>query len=354
MESSSLHWGCCVLGKDSDEFIKCCHCSKVFHRDCIIDVVDDSESDGWSCPLCRSLKPRRGNNDETAISKKPQNAKQPSKRNPKRPARASPEPASAIPSPSNEDIRNIIRTEVRNLLPELTKSMTVVNTELKSIRDEIQSFKDSLDFMNRQYEDIIKEQKRNAEMMNILKDNNLQLTKTVQELTVRLSDLEQKSRENNIEIQCVPENKSENLIKTITTIAGVVGCTITEDDIVNCTRVAKVNPTTTRPRSIIVQLSSIKHRNNFLAATIKYNKHHNDNKLNTSHIGLTGTKRPIYVTEHLSPANKQLHASARLKAKELNYKFVWVRGGRVFMRKDIDTQFIFVKNMETLNRLVSS
>ncbi|KAG7302520.1 hypothetical protein JYU34_012435 [Plutella xylostella] len=178
MESSSLHWGCCVLGKDGDEFIKCCHCSKVFHRDCIIDVVDDSESDGWSCPLCRSLKPRRGNNDETAISKKPQNAKQPSKRNPKRPARASPEPASAIPSPSNEDIRNIIRTEVRNLLPELTKSMTVVNTELKSIRDEIQSFKDSLDFMNRQYEDIIKEQKRNAEMMNILKDNNLDCTRT--------------------------------------------------------------------------------------------------------------------------------------------------------------------------------
>ena len=61
-----------------------------------------------------------------------------------------------------------------------------------------------------------------------------------------------------------------------------------------------------------------------------------------------GPRKSVYVSEHLSPANKSLHAAARLKAKELNYKFTWIRNGRIFVRKDESSEFILIRNTESL------
>lgn len=41
-----------------------------------------------------------------------------------------------------------------------------------------------------------------------------------------------------------------------------------------------------------------------------------------------------FVNLFLSPVNKSLHAAARIRAKELNYKYTWINNGRIFMRKD--------------------
>jgi hypothetical protein len=46
-----------------------------------------------------------------------------------------------------------------------------------------------------------------------------------------------------------------------------------------------------------------------------------------------------------------INATARMRANELNYKFVWVRGGRVYLRKNESSDSVFVKNMDTLKNL---
>ncbi|CAH0404537.1 unnamed protein product [Chilo suppressalis] len=46
-------------------------------------------------------------------------------------------------------------------------------------------------------------------------------------------------------------------------------------------------------------------------------------QLNTAHLGYGGDKKSaVFVTEHLTPETKSLHAAARLKIKQLDYKFV--------------------------------
>ncbi|KAF9414516.1 hypothetical protein HW555_007590 [Spodoptera exigua] len=59
----------------------------------------------------------------------------------------------------------------------------------------------------------------------------------------------------------------------------------------------------------------------------------------------------VYVCEHLSPDCKYLHAATRLKAKELKFKYVWVKYGRVYMRKDDRAGHILVKNVDFLNNI---
>jgi hypothetical protein len=59
----------------------------------------------------------------------------------------------------------------------------------------------------------------------------------------------------------------------------------------------------------------------------------------------------VYVGEHLSPALKNIHAAARAKAKDLNYKFVWVRRGTVYMRRNETAEYKIIKSLESLSHL---
>lgn len=111
---------------------------------------------------------------------------------------------------------------------------------------------------------------------------------------------------------------------------------------------ASVNKGSKKPRVI---LRSVRCRDEFYSAVARFNKSNPGNKLNSSMLGIGGISSSVYVAKHLSRANKMLHAAARAKAKDLSYKFVWVRNGRVFMRKNETSHFIHVKNNEVLERL---
>ncbi|CAG5057819.1 unnamed protein product [Parnassius apollo] len=88
----------------------------------------------------------------------------------------------------------------------------------------------------------------------------------------RLNYLEQQSRFNNLELHCLPENKHENLYSTVKQLGIVIGCELKDEDILHCTRIAKMSSSNTRPRSIVIQLASPKVRDQILAAFISFNK----------------------------------------------------------------------------------
>ncbi|KAJ8726142.1 hypothetical protein PYW07_000840 [Mythimna separata] len=230
--------------------------------------------------------------------------------------------------------------------------ITTISKELAPIKREIADIVESMSFMNKKFEDMMKAHELSREIITKLELENTDLKVTVEELNDRLANLEQQSRSNNIELQCVPENKKENVYNIVTQLARVVNCEIGERDILHCTRIAKVNPSSNRPRSIIVQLASPRMRDHILAATIKYNQANPQEKLNCSHLGYAGPKSPVFVAEHLSPANKALHAATRIKAREKNYKYVWVRNGRIFVRKTDGADYIQIRNKSSLSKIV--
>lgn len=153
-------------------------------------------------------------------------------------------------------------------------------------------------------------------------------------------------------MQCIPEKKEENLIGILTKISNVIEYPLSTEKIANCNRIAKINAKNNRPRSIVVQFTTPRDRDNFLAAAVKFNKPKPTvEKLNTGHLGLSGAIQPIFIQEHLSPVNKALHAATRSAAKDKGYKHVWVRNGRIFLRKTDTSEYLVIKNMESLAKL---
>ncbi|XP_050552572.1 uncharacterized protein LOC126911197 [Spodoptera frugiperda] len=248
----------------------------------------------------------------------------------------------SLVSAISEQVHKVILLELPGIISNIMK------TELLSIKEDLQDFRKSIDFISTGYDEM------KITVDKLIKDNlvlyneNDALKSTVAGLSERLNTLEQHLREENVEIQGVPEHQNESLPKLLEQCSRVVGCSFKEEDVIKCTRVAKLNKESKLPRAIIVKFRSVRKRDEFYSAVYRYNKSNPNDKLNTSLLGIGGDKKSVFVSEHLSPTNKILHAAARQKAKELGYKFVWVKNGRIYVRKMEGSHYIIIKNRESL------
>ncbi|XP_028156404.1 uncharacterized protein LOC114349987 [Ostrinia furnacalis] len=170
-------------------------------------------------------------------------------------------------------------------------------------------------------------------------------------LNIRLVGIDKISRNCNIEIQAVPERKNENILAVLKKLIEVVKAPVEDGQISACRRVAKLNNASSRPRNIVVTFSTPRIRDLVLSATHRYHKTHTGNGLRTSDLDIPGEPCRIYVTEHLSPEQKTLHAATRKTAKERNYKYVWVKYGQIYVRKDDSAGAILIHNLDSLDKL---
>nr|XP_026489550.1 uncharacterized protein LOC113395998 [Vanessa tameamea] len=261
-------------------------------------------------------------------------------------------------SPISDVIKNEIRYVVRNELSSFlsnfeTKIFEILESRNKDLLQQVEQLTNSLNFFEQKYEEIRQDIKFKSECIKDLESKNNELKCTVSDLSARLTQMEQHSRASNVEIQCIPEHKSENLVTIIKQIASITNYKLNESDIHLCTRVSKLNKSNPRPRSVLVKFSSPIVRDGFLAATLSFNKKNKNklDKLNTSHIGISGDKTPIYVMEHLSPAMKALHAATRIQAKAKNYRYVWIKSGRIYVRKNESSEHKLIKNQDSVDKL---
>lgn len=148
-----------------------------------------------------------------------------------------------------------------------------------------------------------------------------------------------------MELHSVPEFRTENLLYLVKQCLQFIGHQLNDGDLVSCMRVAKLNKDSKFPKTIVAKFTSVRCRDEFYPAVYRYNKAHPDDKLNTSHLGIAVGKKPVYVSEHLSPFFESLHAASRKKAKETGYKIV-VR--RIYVRKDPDSSYMYIKTKHSL------
>lgn len=265
--------------------------------------------------------------------------------------RVKPSTSSVQSSPTTLDsldpgMTQLIRNEIRLAIRE------AITEEIERIKKELSCFEESIMYMNAQFDilqNTVFECKNETKKIKIENEN---LQATVKDLESKVLLLEQESYQSNIEIQCLPEYKQENLASTIQQIGKVISFPITEKDIQSCFRVRKQDQKSKKPKAVICKLSNRLQRDNFLAAVLRYNKSHSNEKLNTKLLGFGDSGSPIYISEHLTKTNRDLHAATRIKAKEKQYKYVWIRSGKIFIRKDDNSPARLITHKECLNSII--
>lgn len=357
------------------EFLECAICKMKYDINCAnippnrfysFYAQDPDRKRNWKCPECCSKQPKLGNTNtpiHSAVRRNSRDAEVSDEQSrtsdnvtirSKRDCGRSRSPLDSTPEKDTRTDDYVTETKLRSILQQELKGALkstmgeLVAAEIKNMSEQIRELKDSMAFFNTRYEDLKSILEERNTLVEILKSDNDKLKSTVSDLTNRLHLVEQNMRDSNIEINGIPEHKQENLTKVIEQLAKTIDAPVTGEDILHITRAAKMSKDNSRPRSVIVKLRAPRQRDAILASVSSFNKKNNKEKLHTQHLGLGGPCKPVFVSEHLSPTNKSLHAATRLRAKECNYKFTWVRNGRIFVRKDEFSEAFLIRNMDSL------
>jgi archaellum component FlaC len=344
--------------RTSEDHLECVKCHEIYHASCLNIGSEDITSiviTNWFCPLCMMKQPKGDNSECLARPSTPTTLAECSFNVTRRKTHNKLDIAAANNRVNTREF--IRRSDLHDLLKEEMKNvLNSINLEMRAnfnkFAEQFDSFKTSIEYMSDKFDKISDDVSRQQQELTSIKKENSTLRAEVNTLTNKVNLLDQLSRSSALEIQCVPEKKGENVLQLVKQLGRAVKCNITDQDISYCSRVAKINPSSARPRTIIAKFNLPRTRDNVLSAVTRHNKENPQDKLNTHDMGFNGEKKsPVFVIENLSHENKQLHAAARQRCKELNYRFVWVRGGRVFVRKNETSEAVFIRDTSILDRL---
>lgn len=241
-------------------------------------------------------------------------------------------------------LKDEMRVELKEHREALERQM---RNDFRELKVEQQALAQSLEFAHGNIADLKKqlndETTKNVKLASeneALQSKNAALERTLQDLEMRLVYMEQYSRKSNLEIQGVIRKDDESITEIISKVGSAISEPIDDTDIEACHRV----PTRNADRShIIVQFKSRTKRDTVLKKAKK-------TRLTNSDLGLENTT-PVYVNEHLCPAQKKLLAMAVKKKHEHHWKSVWSFNGKIFAKEGDDSPIVSITRESDLGKI---
>ncbi|KAJ2944927.1 hypothetical protein O0L34_g1822 [Tuta absoluta] len=326
----------CAKNLKTEETLKCAGCRKSFHHTC----VDVNETDfkkilpmnkpKWKCMPCKGF-----------VNKSP----------------LIEQPTGSVQTPS------IMNIELKPLMDHFDEQFNSLNTALQSLRtdffEELQKLTQTVNSWGTRIADLETRVDSLSTSVTSLNEERNSLRSEVSDLQKQLNDAEQRSRRCNLEIQNIPECRTENLIHMVETLGTVLGVPITADRIRDVHRVAH-NSKSDRPKNIIVQLTSKRLRDDVISAArtrrgLTLGQFRKAAGTGTggsyANAGANDSSADIYINEHLTLNNKLLFSKAREIATEKNYMYKWVKNGTLLFRKNDQSKVIAVQSEKDLTKL---
>lgn len=245
---------------------------------------------------------------------------------------------------------NVVKL-LKDFKQEIRDMKVAIERELKK---EYKDLKSSIDFVSQQFDDLSqrcsKIEKENAALKKAnaalsvenskLSDECKLLREQLDSSERRLTDLEQYSRNRNIEIKGLPPAEKEDLPAVLKTLGDVIGEQIAESDIDVYHRVPRKDGGCP---NIVVQFHSRAKRDAVIEGARK-------KRVCTSDLGLSG-RSPVYVNDHLCPVLKKLLGQVIARKNEKQWKYAWSREGKVFARKTDTSRVLRVTCTQDLDKI---
>ncbi|XP_061402875.1 uncharacterized protein LOC133338785 [Musca vetustissima] len=213
--------------------------------------------------------------------------------------------------------------EMQNCIKQLTTNITTVTAVSTRIEQHIAEINKNVATITTQ----VKE----------LQMSDIENKKEIRELKERIAKMEQKALDKNIEIGNVMDENMDvyELLKQISECTGV------EINTTDVNRAYKVK----RKNKIIVELSTVNKKIELMSKIKRHKVEIRD---------ANGENNVVYVNEELTAYNKRLLWMAKTKAKEMGWKFVWVKNGNIYARKNENSSFTIIHNSTDIEDITST
>lgn len=242
-------------------------------------------------------------------------------------------------------------TAMRNITPNSGKNATEKDNEvitIKDLMDEIKDFRKSMEFMSAKYDELLnkhnltlEENKHFKTQLQTISDENENLQKNINNINIDINEMKQNKLKRKLVITGAPivEN-TEALNSLYENIITKLDIPKEDTKIIDIFQGNRVNSVTqSAPIYIELQHNNIKDTIIKLARTKKLQGHQ---------IGLD-TRNHIKIAERLTPYNKELLNKAN-QLRINGFKFIWVKNGKIYIRKNTDSQVINIKSVIELEK----
>lgn len=279
----------------------CSECNNHFHFDCSIAESGYRRMKSvWKCPGCVATKTR-----STSTSS-----------------------ASGL-----ADVRKDLQ-DIKDVLKGINANITRMDARLNELERSVQHFSDEYDKvlgdLNKCKSDVVTLNKT----VVVLHSDVARKDAEIQVLRETVQALDQYSRVRNLEIHGVREVVNEDCRDVIINIARELQVEIEAKEIDIAHRVQSANKNV--PRPIVAQFLTRTKREELLSKRLLVVT---NNNIPTLKIG-----SKVFINEHLSPYNKNLLRLAKIKAREVGFRYVWFRSGKLLAREDDGKPVVRISN----------
>lgn len=235
------------------------------------------------------------------------------------------------------DVESIKKTQC-----DLIKSLEI----LEVFRKQQEKFEIAIDRFNSKCNDLIRLDNmvhENENKISTLQNENLILKNELKIVTTRCDILEKHSFSSFMVVHGVPKKNNENLGGVLEKICRVIGFNAETNQIKYIYR----SNSASEIKPITVEFHSKHVKDMFLIAA------KSKSKIIASDIGFENSTSKIFVTDHLTATKKRLLYETKilLKSEQYRYKYVWVKYGEIFCKKDDDSEAIKISSTRDLDKL---
>ena len=267
-------------------------------------------------------------------------------------------------SASNEDklvqscvarVTDSLQNQLKEIVEEaLSAIKQEQQLEIDSLKAEISELKSSQEFLCSKYDDLNNEFKKLSEVnkkqredINTINKNSADLEKQSNSDSVKIDNIEQYERRQNLEFIGIPENDKEDVVDIVIKVSKALGVDLEKKDISTAHRLsAKRNNTgedkKNEPAAVIARFVSRDVRNSI------FKRRSNARKL--SEFPITGMEK-LYVNENLTKRRKRLLWKTKQSAKEAGYQYIWTWNGKIFARENETTSAIMINTEFDIEKL---
>lgn len=248
-------------------------------------------------------------------------------------------------SEQSED-EEVSMSALKNLMLDMAKKLDKIN----KATEEIPAMQVSLKFLSDQHDtfkknqDIqIKDIKELTKKIENLQEEKKQQDKTITELTDKLHEMEQRQLSTFIEISNVKNITNERVKDTVALVAAALNVNDTLGSIERMYRVqTRKND---RPAKIVVKFCSEGARARWLDKTVSRG-------LSSHTVFKDDSSERIFVSEHQSAYYRRLFYLAKERSREKSWRYVWMKSGRIFARRDESMTPIRIFNESDVNNRI--
>ena len=214
---------------------------------------------------------------------------------------------------------------MKNLKKKYDEEINILRTEIIGPNASQSFLSAKCDDLQVKYEELRSASNKQSNELTILKSNSAELRQKTK--TVKIDEIDQYSRRLNLEFYGVPKVRDEDVPQIVVNLSKKLGVDIQKHDISTALRMPKSFRRNSNPPAIIARFMNRDVRNEI------YKNRITAKNIAKEEFPVAGMSK-LYVNENLTNARKKLLWMTKQKAKELKYSSTWTMNGKIYVRKN--------------------